>query len=111
MKIDSLKNIPSKTTSHNATGEKKQMIAPGEIPHLIQFAQAKFKPGEVVAEHKHDDLYEVFFVESGNGVLEINSKEYPIEKGMSITVEPGELHKVINTGDGALLLTYFEILV
>ena len=87
------------------------MIAPGEIQHLLQFAQATIEPGEIVAKHKHADLYEIFFVESGNGVIRINDTEHPIKRDMSITVEPDEYHEVENTGDKKLTLTYFAILV
>jgi len=109
MKSVSLNNISATTTSHNTAGQKKQMIAPGAVPHLVQFAQATFKPGEVATEHKHPDLYEIFLVESGSGIIRIDDKEQAIEKGMSITVEPNELHEVENTGDKALVLTYFSI--
>ena len=54
---------------------------------------------------------EVFLVEQGNGVIRINGQEYPVEAGMCITVEPGELHEVTNTGEEELVLTYFEIII
>ena len=111
MKIVSLKDIAASTTSHNKVGRKKQMIAPGEIPHLLQFAQATINPGDIVEEHKHDGLYEIFFVESGSGDFRVNRKEYIVEKGMSITFKPHELHEVENTGDEKLVLTYFSIII
>src|SRR5438105_1886296 len=111
MKSISLQAIKATTTSHNAAGRKKQLIAPGEIPHLIQFAQATLIPGEIVAKHKHTDLYEIFFVESGSGLIRINEKEIAISTGTCITVEPKEDHEVKNTGKEALILTYFSVLV
>jgi len=111
MKIVSLKDIAATTTSHNKVGLKKQMIAPGAIPHLVQFMQAIIKPGEVVSEHKHDDLYEIFFVEEGIGVIRIDGKKYKMEKGKCITVEPKEQHEVANMGEEELILTIFSIKV
>lgn len=111
MKIVSLQAIKTTTTSHNAAGRKKQLIAPGEVPHLIQFAQATLIPGEIVPGHKHTDLYEVFFVESGNGIMRIDGNEHAIEEGTCITIEPNEHHEVENTGKEPLTLTYFAILV
>src|SRR5258708_38991940 len=111
MKIVSLKEITVTTTFHNKVGKKKKLISKGEIDHLVQFAQVTIKAGDVVTEHKHFDLYEIFFVESGNGVIRVNGKEYTIEKGMCISIEPNEYHEVINTGRKVLKLTYFAILV
>ena len=87
------------------------MIVPGEIPHLVQFAQSSLVSGEIVTKHKHIDLYEIFFVESGSGIIRIDGKEHVIEKGTCITVEPNEYHEVENTGKTALKLTYFAVLV
>ncbi len=109
MKIVSLKDLPETTTSHNATGKKRVMIGKDQINFLLQFAQVAFKPGEVASEHTHNDMYEVFLVESGSGIIRINDKKYPLEKGTCVTVEPGELHEVTNTGAEDLVLTYFEI--
>lgn len=111
MKIVQLAAIPETTTSHNAAGKKRNMIPTGAIPSLVQFSQVSFAPGEVATEHKHDDIYEVFLVESGNGVIKINGKVHDLEKGTCITVEPGELHEVSNTGSTDLILTYFGITI
>lgn len=110
MKKVSLTTIPVTTTSHNNAGKKQQMIAPGDIPHLVQFAQATLIPGEVVAKHSHNDLYEIFFVESGSGVIRINEEEYTLMKGTCITVEPNEQHEIENTGKAKLKLTYFAVI-
>lgn len=111
MKIVSLVTLPKTTTSHNSAGEKRNMIPNGAIPSLVQFSQVAFQPGEVATEHKHDDMYEVFLVESGIGVIKLNGEEHPLEKGMCITVEPGELHEVTNMGATDLILTYFGITI
>jgi mannose-6-phosphate isomerase-like protein (cupin superfamily) len=109
MKIVSLATLPKTTTSHNSAGEKRNMIPPGKIPTLAQFSQVSFRPDEIATEHKHDDMYEVFFVENGVGAIKINGKQYPLEKGTCVTVEPRELHEVTNTGSEDLVLTYFGI--
>lgn len=108
MKKVTLESLPTSTTSHNA-GRKKVMITKGEIPALIQFAQVAFASGETAPGHKHVDMYEVFFVESGEGVFTINGKIQTIQKGTCITIEPGELHELTNTGEIDLVLTYFGI--
>ena len=109
MKRILLKDLLVTTTSHNAAGKKRQIIGPGEIDSLYQFAQVAFTPGEIAREHKHDDMYEVFLVEDGKGTIKINGEVYPFIKGMCVVVEPGELHEVQNTGKENLVLTYFNI--
>jgi len=108
MKLISLKDLPTIITSHNV-GKKKEIIKNGEIESLTQFSQVTFMPGEVVKEHNHEDLYEVYLVEEGEGTLRLNGQKYHIEKGICFVVEPGELHEVENTSNGELVLTYFVI--
>ncbi|MGH8717547.1 MAG: cupin domain-containing protein [Burkholderiales bacterium] len=38
-------------------------------------------PGQVARAHKHVDMYEVFFVESGTGVIKVDGREQPLERG------------------------------
>lgn len=108
MKIISLDTIPE-TKAHN-TAKKKVFIAKGELPNLMQFAQAEIAPGEVMPEHKHADMTEVFLVESGNGTFKVNGETYEIQKGTCVSVSPNELHELTNTGTDVLILTYFALL-
>lgn len=108
MKIVNLQNLPEMPTWHN-TARKKVIIKKGEVDHLAQFARAVFKPGEKATEHNHPDMYEIFFVERGKGIIKINGVVYQLEKDICITVEPGENHEVLNSGNEELVLTYFEI--
>ena len=90
MKITQLSQLPPGKVSHNPAITKHLIIGNGEIPHLTNFAQATFPPGEVAYEHCHQDMYEVFFVEAGEGIISINSQEYPLTAGTCITVAPQE---------------------
>lgn len=109
MKIVSLETLPKTTTAHNNAGIKQLIIPDGEIPGLRQFSQVTFKPGEVAPEHKHEDFYEVFFVESGAGTIKLNGTIHPMTKGLCITVEPGEMHEVANQGQDDLIITYMNL--
>lgn len=109
MKIVSLHSLPEIVSSHNV-GKKKQFIGNNEIPSLVQFSQVSFDQGEVVAEHKHEDMYEIYLVEQGAGMIKINGENHPLAKGTCLVIDPGELHEVSNTGDGNLVLTYFGIM-
>lgn len=109
MKITNLNQIPEQKVSHNPKIKKKVMLNRGDVPHLTNFSQAVFTPGQVASAHFHQDMSEVFFVESGEGVIYINERKYPLARGTCIAVEVGEVHKIVNTGDKNLILTYFGI--
>lgn len=55
-------------------------------------------------------MFEVFYVESGTGVITIDGAEHTLERGVCVLIEPGELHEITNNGaDSELVLSYFGI--
>jgi quercetin dioxygenase-like cupin family protein len=111
MKQTSLQTLPTEQVSHNPAIQKKVMLRLGDLPHLTNFAQAKFAPGQVAPAHAHLDMCEVFFVESGSGQIQIDGESYPLEAGGCVAIEPGEVHEVSNPGTEDLVLTYFGLRV
>ncbi|RUR75909.1 cupin domain-containing protein [Chlorogloeopsis fritschii PCC 9212] len=111
MKFTSLNEIQEESVSHNPAIKKKVMLRFGDLPGLTNFAQARFAPGQIAPAHAHHDMCEVFFVEAGAGTIRIDGKEYPLNPGNCIAVEPGEVHEVINNGASELVLTYFGLRV
>lgn len=109
MKIAQLNTLPPQTVSHNPEITKKVMLAKGDLPHLTNFSQAVFAPGQVASAHAHRDMSEVFFVSEGKGMITIDEREYELSPGICIAVEAGETHEVSNTGTKNLILTYFGI--
>ena len=107
MKIGLLEKIAGEDTSHTSKIKKKVILRVGEVPHITQFAQARFPPGKVAEEHSHEDMYEIFLVEKGEGKIRINGIDYPLKEGSYVVVEPRETHEV--TSNGELILTYFGI--
>ena len=81
----------------------------GDLPHLTNFSQAYFVPRQRAAAHSHSDMFEVFLVESGSGVIRVDGEEHRLEKGTCVVVQPGEVHEIVNSGTGVLVLTYFGI--
>ncbi|MEO1591876.1 MAG: cupin domain-containing protein, partial [Cyanobacteria bacterium J06632_22] len=65
MKQTSLHTVPEQGVSHNGAIRKRVLLRAGDLPHLTQFAQASFAPGQVAAAHAHSDMHEVFLVQSG----------------------------------------------
>ncbi|HEY9749623.1 MAG TPA: cupin domain-containing protein [Allocoleopsis sp.] len=111
MKLTSLSNLAAEQVSHNPAIQKKVMLRSGDLPHLTNFSQSYFAPGQVATAHAHQDMCEVFFVESGSGVIRIDGQEYPLQPGTCIAVEPGEVHEITNSGSTDLVLTYFGLRV
>lgn len=108
MKITSLDEIPVVSTTHG-TGKKKVLIPKGTLPHLKTFSQVKFAPGEVVEEHTHTDMSEIFLIEEGEALITVDHKEYRVKPGTCMIVEPGEAHAVVNIGKTPLIMTYFGL--
>lgn len=109
MKITNLHQVSAQEVSHNPEIKKKVMLSFGDLPHLTNFSQATFAPGQLASNHCHQDMSEVFFVESGSGIICINQQKFTLTPGTCIAVEAGEYHEIINTGDTELVLTYFGI--
>jgi quercetin dioxygenase-like cupin family protein len=111
MKYISLSQTPIETVSHNPEIKKQVMLRSGDLPHLTNFSQSRFTPGQSACAHAHPDMNEVFFVESGTGRILINGQPHLLEVGTCIAVEAGEVHEVINDGAEDLVLTYFGLKV
>jgi mannose-6-phosphate isomerase-like protein (cupin superfamily) len=109
MKKVSLADAPTQGVSHNPEIKKQTLIERGDVPHLLSFSRARLLPGQVARAHAHAGMYEVFFVASGAGVLQVDDEEVMLEAGVCVTVEPGERHEITNTCDAELVLIYFGV--
>lgn len=109
MKIVTLSELPEEGVSHDPGIKKRVMLRHGDLPHITNFSQATFAPGQTVTPHVHEDMAEVFFVETGEGIVWIDGKAHPLTEGVCVAVEAGEAHKLENTGQVPLVLTYFGI--
>ena len=111
MKRVSLDELREEDVRHNPEIKKKVMIRKGELPHLTNFSQARFKPGQTVPPHSHTDMTEIFLVQAGTGVMEVNGQEILLEPGVSVAVENNEVHMIRSSGTTDLILLYFGLRV
>ena len=109
MKVTHLKQLPTETVSHNRAISKKVMLRLGDIAPITQFAQATFPPGSKAPAHSHSDMIEVFFIEHGCGRITVDGQGHDISAGSSISIEAGESHELENTGDEAMIVSYFSV--
>ena len=110
MKLTKLNELPDLGVSHNPRIRKRVMVEHGEIPGVANYARAVFPPGEKAGEHSHDDMTEVFTCESGRGEIRVDEVGYVFAPGVTVVVEPGEDHEIINTGDADLVVSYFGVI-
>ncbi len=109
MKKVSLNELPREGVSHDPQITKQVLLRRGDLPHLTAFSRATLMPGQIAHEHQHCEMFEVFFVEAGMGLMKIGGEEHQIDAGVCILVEPGELHEIRNTGAADLVLNYFGV--
>ena len=111
MKLIRINELPDQGVSHNPRIRKRQILANGELGPVTTYARAVFPPGEKAGSHRHNDMAEVFLVESGSGEIRINDVGYVFSAGTAVVVEPGDEHEIINTGGTDLVVTYFGVTV
>jgi quercetin dioxygenase-like cupin family protein len=109
MKFKKNKEVVWEGVTHNPDIKKKVFVKNGEIPQVTIFGEAVFKPEQFVAPHKHDTMYEVFYILEGEAVFGIDGKEIKLSKGDSVVIEPGEIHSQRNDSKMDVKWIYFGI--
>lgn len=109
MKLVHTDQLPHLGVSHNTNIKKKVLIEKGNIPQLMNFSTATFKPGQEVEEHKHDTMYEVFYIQSGKAQFVVNGEVLTLQTGDCITIEPKEVHAQRNPFKKDVTWLYFGV--
>ncbi|MDZ8119349.1 cupin domain-containing protein [Pontiella agarivorans] len=109
MKLVRINDVPETSVSHNAKIRKQVVVENGVVPHLTNYSRAVFPPGEKADRHVHRDMTEIFTCESGCGEIRVNEVGYEFSPGITVVVEPGDAHEIINTGPAELIVRYFGL--
>lgn len=109
MKKVSLSELPHEGVSHDPQIAKQVMLRRGDVPHLTAFSRSTLLPGQTAHAHEHRDMFEVFFVESGAGLITISGEEHRLTRGVCMLIEPSERHEITNDGASELVLIYFGV--
>lgn len=107
MHYTTLQETPLEGTRHNPDVKKQVMIPFGRYTQLVQFAQATIPTKDSVPSHQHKDMVEVFFIQSGEGVIDVNGQYLPLSAGVTVTVDIGETHEIKNIGNDDLVMLFF----
>lgn len=110
MKKISLAEATEQSVSHNPDIVKRVWVAAGEIPGLTNLSQAVVKAGQKADRHTHQDMYEVFVVRHGSGVIEVDDVRHVLRRDDCVVIEPGESHEITNPNHEDLVLLYFGLL-
>ena len=67
------------------------------------FRKRVLHPGAAIGYHPQKED-EVYYILSGEGVMQMNGKEFPVKPGDAILTRPGSSHGLKQTGNGDLTL-------
>jgi len=74
----------------------KDAIRPGVV-QMVNWA--RMAPGKAFAPHYHQDMQEVFVMIAGRVEMTVAGRTLTLQPGDAVLVEPGEVHRMRNTGD------------
>lgn len=70
----------------------------------MSIAEIKIPAGVHIIEHHHEVMEEIYFVQSGSGIMNINGLDQKVEQGDTIVILPGERHSIRNNTNEDLYL-------
>lgn len=112
MKLISLTELSPTGVSHNPKIYKQALLEYADFPPITQFAQARFPVGEVAPAHSHHDMLEIFFIQAGEAIMQVDEQEHALGMGSCICIEPGERHELRNSSSSTeLVVLYFGVQV
>lgn len=102
MHLRSVQDVqPSKTDHGETIYETVGHSAGGATSHSL--AQIDLAPGCASLPHFHPVAEETYHILSGAGEIEIDGERAPVKPGDSLSIPPGAVHQIINTGANNLI--------
>jgi len=77
----------------------------------LNVTHVRIWPGETVPAHVHNDEDQVYFVVSGEGFVELDSKRTPVHAGSAVLIPVGTEHLITNTGSEPLDYVFFVVFI
>ena len=79
-----------------------QVIDNSYLQNLI-LSKTILNPNKCTNGHKHDGLDEIYFFNSGSGIIELDDIKHHVTDGDVILIKGGVFHKVYNTSSESKL--------
>ena len=102
MKTANSKLIMNKSGSHPLRDKRYGTVweTAGSATGLkaIGFCHAEVDVGKTIPAHYHNKMSEIYHVISGIGIMLLNEVQHEICAGDTISLPPGTVHSLINTG-------------
>jgi mannose-6-phosphate isomerase-like protein (cupin superfamily) len=71
-------------------------------PNTNMLAEITLPAGTSIGYHSHTDETEFYIILEGNGTVNDNGKELPVQAGDTMVTGGGDSHSIANTGNSAL---------
>lgn len=94
---------------HNGGGQTVGYSFFADVPNLkLIFRKRALKPGAAIGYHQQTED-EIYYVLSGQGVMTLDGKDYPVTPGAAILTRTGSSHGLKQTGpDDLVILINYE---
>lgn len=76
---------------------------------LTEIGWNEWRPGLVGPPHSHRDKEQLFFIMSGQGVVEVGSERYAVKPKNLIYIPAGAVHRSVSTGKEPLSYILFNV--
>ena len=98
-------------------GQKLDVAGLNEITVLLDRSETElteigwncWRPNLDGPPHKHNDKDQIFYINSGEGIVRLGSEKYEVKPGNAVYVPAGVEHQTITTGDELLCYILFNI--
>lgn len=101
MKITHYKNIENLIyQGKEAKGVKiRWLIGDKDNPPNFYLRMIEIEPGGSTPYHQHESEHEVYVLDGKGKLIDLNGKEYPLNEGTVVYVQPMEKHQFKNDGE------------
>lgn len=94
--VTHISQLARQGVSHNPEIEKVVLAGKAELPHVTQIAIATLRPGQVASRNQHQDMGELFYFLSGNGIVELGNRNHSVRAGSIVKALPPTPHTIWN---------------
>jgi mannose-6-phosphate isomerase-like protein (cupin superfamily) len=103
MHLSKLDELEPFTTLDGST--IREIAGPAWTPARSQsLAEATVPVGGQTIAHYHRTTEELYFFTAGSGRMTLADEEREVAAGDCVVIPPGQVHQLVNTGDGPLVL-------